>query len=213
MLEVEKSRLDPSVLTIGTLIADFIEFGWIRSRRTIARNLRSLANTYRDFPSDPGPLLRIERAAKSPTRFTRCYALDTLGRLGSLAKRTVWTQADALTSPDPFIREAGACALWRMGEGACEVKNQIINSIKIYTREGVARYGLLSLWNCRMFISVEEIKPLLDFVVDAEDSFASDTAKQILDQIRDSYYRSENGAAYPNRSQEDKSHEAQSLGS
>jgi hypothetical protein len=172
---------DPTELTVVTLFIDFLDFGWIRSRKHVASKLTLLASLYRGHLSDFRPLLKIERAARNRRRFTRCYALNTLGRLGQCARRTVWTQADALWSPDPFVREAGARALWRMGDAAIEVKSQIISAIYQRVSEGTARYGLL--WLAQTNVIGEEINAVLEFVLGAKDSYARADAERLLQRL------------------------------
>ena len=84
---------------------------WTRQRRA-----KEIQRLFEKFKIDPESktLKEIEQFAKNNNRFTRCYALNTLGRLGNGSRSAIATVIEALESGDPFVRHAAAEAIFNI---------------------------------------------------------------------------------------------------
>jgi hypothetical protein len=154
-------------------------------RARIARRLSALAEQFIKEPSKIEPLMKIDHAAKSHHRFKRCYALDTLGRLGSqpqefistqVAQTTIPTQVDGLLSDDQFIREAASQALFRLGKLAAPAKDALVAVLLKHVTEGTARYAVLALREIKD--KSPEVLNALKHVAFASDSYATEEAEE-----------------------------------
>jgi hypothetical protein len=151
------------------------------TRAQIANRLRGLAYQFTLEPSNTSLLKRIEAAAKSHQRFKRCYALDILGRLGPLAKESVATQVEGLLSDDPFVREAAAQALFRLGEFAKPARRELVRVLATHLNEGTARYAVLALGEIGD-TSPETLEALQNAAF-ADNSYAADEAATLYSSL------------------------------
>jgi len=143
-------------------------------RAGITNRLNTLAQQLRVQPNNKDRLLEIEQAVKGRSRFEQCYALDTLGRLGSLAQDATQTLAEGLQSGDPFVREAAAQALFRMGKYAITAKRGLIDVLHYHVNEGTVRYAVLAL--DEIGDESQEVLDALEYVAFAKDSYAASEA-------------------------------------
>lgn len=166
---------------IITLWHDVLVFDTLRQRQKMAKELKRCA-----LERDPGSLRKLERAARSPYSFKRSYALNALGRLDWRASedvgKAVKIQVKGLASRDPYVREAAAHALYRMGNHAAPAQSALVEILRAHRSEGAARYAVLALG--RMRDLTKEALDELKATVVARNSCAAAEAAQLLKDRR-----------------------------
>ena len=154
-----------------------------RSRRAIANRLNKLA-----LNPDADSIHKLIKAAQSNNRFERCFALEVIGRLGLIAISAVPAQIEAISSSDPFVREAATSSVVRLfSEGIPpnweledDLKKALASLIHDHVSEGAARHAVKALSFLSPSIS---LLPILEFASLAVDSSVSKEAKSLYLKI------------------------------
>lgn len=160
-----------------TFVGDVLVLDTLGHRKKMAKELEGCAEKVENS-RDPESLKKLERAAQSPDSFKRSYALDALGRLGERSSETVPIQVKGLASRDPFVREAAAHALFRMGRQAAQARAALVEVLRRCRSEGTARYAVLALGQIGG-LTAEELE-VLKATAQAKNSYAAVEAAELF---------------------------------
>jgi hypothetical protein len=156
-------------------------FDSLTNRKRVADRVTELARDVRERPENKESLMALAQAAESRYDFERCFALDALGRLGSLAKGTVPTITRGLESSDPYIRDAAAHALARMGKDAAPARKELVKVVLHHVGESAARYAVLALGE--IGDGSAEVLDALKYAAQAVDSDGRGEARKVYENL------------------------------
>lgn len=160
-----------------------------RSRVAIAKRINALAAQVGDGADSEPAIQKLIHLAQSRNRFEKCFALETIGRLGPIAIKAAPIQIAAMSSPDPFVREAATSSMLRMlskGEPPNwplegQLKKALSALIQEHVSEGAARHAVRTL---RLLSPSTDLLPALECAALATNSSASKDALALYEKIK-----------------------------
>ncbi len=145
-------------------------------RKAVAEHLRSLATQVKAGINRDEAFNELLRATTSNYDFEKNYAIGTLGRLEELAKDAVPTISVGLRSNNPYVRDASAHALQRIGKAAAAVKAELIALIYKHKSESAAQYAVECLG--QLGDNGNDVLQVLEFAITAKDSMGRQEAEK-----------------------------------
>jgi hypothetical protein len=128
-----------------------------RRRIQVADELLRIHERLLEEPDDEDSIQKFRKALYSNYVFERFFALDTLGKLYELlqSRQEMTTQMDdllkacedALKCNNPFVRNAAAQALSRVGTKANFAIETLAHTMRSYPHEGAGMYSAIALRN------------------------------------------------------------------
>lgn len=164
----------------GNVVVESAEMSLTSRAGQIADLKKQLENLWPPHQLTEGEKVRVVTAVAS------IFGLSVLESVMDI-------QIKGLASHDPFVREAAAHALYRMGNQAVSAREALIGVLRRRRSEGTARYAVLALGQIRKLLKPDDLEVLEKVLEDAalaRNSYAATEAGDLLRALREASPRS-----------------------
>ena len=164
----------------GNVVVESAEMSLTSRAGQIADLKKQLENLWPTHQLTEGEKVRVVTAVAS------IFGLSVLESVMDI-------QFKGLASHDPFVREAAAHALYRMGNQAVSAREALIGVLRRRRSEGTTRYAVLALGQIRKLLKPDDLEVLEKVLEDAalaRNSYAATEAGDLLRALREASPRS-----------------------